>query len=199
MSNEPLLAHSLAEAYLYLMATSCGCCGRGLLHGGDARRIESPQDRPRVTIEATCHACHDETTHNFQLAREPEADKPNEGAVVNPTGEPSRIIDVGQWIVLFRIITEAAGRETDKVQARHLGIEAAQCLEEALKFYDEVGNDLPPPEALFHEVSRKRFQKSPEHFSRQRLINLRAKLPTLAVMRSRLKSPAKRPWWRPWK
>jgi hypothetical protein len=117
-----------------------------------------------------------------------------QAAVVNPTDEPSRILDVGQWIVLFRMITERAAREIDKIQARHLGIEAAQCLEEALKFYDDVDNDLPPQEALFTEASRTRFRKAPEQFSRRRLIDLRAKLPSGSAMRASLSAKKKR-WW----
>jgi hypothetical protein len=94
------------------------------------------------------------------------------------------------------MIIEAATRETDKTQARHLGIEAAQCLEEALKFYDDVGNDLPPPEAFFTEVSRERFRDAPEQFSKRRLIGLRAKLPSMRVMRRSITSRGKRRWWR---
>jgi hypothetical protein len=94
------------------------------------------------------------------------------------------------------MITEAAGKTADKAQARHLGLEAAQCLEEALKFYDDVDNDLPSTEALFTEASRQRFRDHPEQFSRRRLIELRSKLPSAATMRSRLTSPGKKRWWR---
>ncbi len=200
----PLVAHSLAEAYLYLLATPCPSCDRGPLEGGDAHRLDSPDSNlshggqcpPQVLIDAICAACGETTSYTFGLPHGLAADEPDKGAVVNPADAPSRIIDVAQWITLFRTITEAAGQEADKIQARHLGLEAAQCLEEALKFYDEVGNDLPPPEALFHEASRKRLKENPQQFSKERLINLRSKLPTLAVMRSRLKARPKRRWWR---
>jgi hypothetical protein len=122
-----------------------------------------------------------------------DADGPT---VVNPTDEPSRILDVGQWILLFRMSLEAADKEVDKVLARRLGIEAAQCLEEALKFYDEVDNDLPPPEAFFDEASRERFRDAPEQFSRRRLIELRSKLPSPSTIRSRPSAGKKKSWWR---
>jgi hypothetical protein len=151
-----------------------------------------------VCIKATCGGCETTTSRLFRLGQRPGSDRRGGSAVVNPTDEPSRLLDVGQWIMLFRMIVEAASRETNKVQVRHFGIEAAQCLEEALKFYDEVGNDLPPPEALFTDASRERFQEHPEQYSRRRLLELRSRLPTLSAMRSSL-SPGRdkgKPWWR---
>jgi hypothetical protein len=56
-------------------------------------------------------------------------------------------------------------------------MDAAQCLREALKFYDDEDNDLPPRNALFHEASRRRFWDHPEEFSRQRLLNALSRLP----------------------
>jgi hypothetical protein len=204
MQDELLPANSLAEAYLYLMATACASCGRGPLQGSDAT-IAKPTPRTTATgapytrtavIEARCAACRAATTLTFQIPERTQEDDEGAPAIVNPTNEPSRILDVGQWIMLFRVITEAAGKEKDKVQARHLGIEAAQCLEEALKFYDEPGNDLPPHEAVFTEPTRRRLKEAPQHFSRRRLIELRAKLPTMSAMRAALTKRRKRPWWR---
>ncbi len=202
--EDPLIAHSLAEAYLYLMATPCASCGGGPLKGGDATSLGAgaangvPPQTHQWRIEATCNACRTAVTSTFQVpgSREPTSAGPAQTTVVNSTDEPSRIVDVGQWIVLFRLITEAASKETDKVQARHLGLEAAQCLEEALKFYDEPDNDLPPPEAFFTVASRERCRRAPEQFARRRLVELRAKLPTISYMRARLSGEKKRPWWR---
>ena len=199
MPDTPLVAHSLAEAYLYLMATPCAACGKGLLKGEDARPIEGDRDPMVVSIAVACGACDAREEYRFELPQGLGTD-PNGGpAVVNPTDEPSKAIDVAQWITLFRMIAEAAAKETDKVEARRLGLESAQCLEEALKFYDDADNDLPPSEAFFHATSRERLAKTPEQFSRQRLIELRAKLPTIAVMRSHAATehkPRKRRWWR---
>jgi hypothetical protein len=95
---------------------------------------------------------------------------------INPTAEPSEILDVAQWVMLSGMVAASATSEPDKVRKRRLFIEAAQCLEEALKFYAD-DNDLPPAAAFFHDGSRLRFRQSPEHFSRQRLLHLRSKLP----------------------
>lgn len=152
-----------------------------------------------VVIKATCGACQHVVDLTFELPHGLGTDKSGGPPVVNPTDEPSHIIDVARWITLFRVITEAADRETDKMEVRRLGLEAAQCLEEALKFYDEPDNSLPPPEAFFDEDSRRRFQENPERFAKQRLIDLRAKLPSMSVMMSRLSSGGKakrKRWWR---
>ncbi|NLE57208.1 MAG: hypothetical protein GX616_02525, partial [Planctomycetes bacterium] len=59
---------------------------------------------------------------------------------------------------------------------RRMRIEAAQCLDEALKFFDE-DNDLPPREAFFTEKSYRRFLERPELYTRQRLIEMRSPSP----------------------
>ncbi len=229
MSKDALVAHSLAEAYLYLMATPCGSCGKGPLRGSGgewhagarvdasarsttlsserppaAEGARSPGDEWIVSVTASCDACQAADTHLFRLPEGPGSYAFDEWPVVNPTDEPSRIIDVAQWITLFRMLTEAGDRETEKTKTRHLNIEAAQCLEEALKFYDEVGNDLPPREAFFQDASRRRLKDSPEQFSRQRLMDLRAKLPIPSTFARRGgvaptgsdAADSKRRWWR---
>jgi hypothetical protein len=74
------------------------------------------------------------------------------------------------------MIGEAAGRSDDKLQVRRFGIQAAQCLDEALKFYlpDE---ELPGPVAFFNAASRERFRQHPEQFARRRLVEMKLKLP----------------------
>lgn len=199
MSFAPLVAHSLAEAYFYLMATPCAACGAGPLKGGEATGQRRVGDAPTVSIHAQCACCAARHAFVFALPEGTGLADPSGTADVNPTDEPSRLLDVAQWITLAHVIIEAAGRQTDKGQARRLGIEAAQCLEEALKFYED-GNDLPPSRALFHDSSRVRLKESPHLFSRQRLIEMRRKLPSLATMRTRLAPPpAKRSWWARWR
>jgi len=78
--------------------------------------------------------------------------------------------------MLSGMIAATASTETNREQKRRLLIEAAQCLDEALRFYSGE-NDLPPADAFFHEGSRLRFRQTPEHFSRERLLHLRSKWP----------------------
>jgi hypothetical protein len=182
MSDAPLVAHSLAEAYLYILATPCASCGRGPLRGGEGEPGEYPAAGFTVAIAATCGWCQIVTRWKFQLPGPPQAVPVNQVPVVNPTDEPSLILDVAQWITLFRMMTETSGKEENKGAARRLSLEAAECLDEALKFYEE-DNDLPPKEAFFHQGSRERFRDHAEQFSRQRLLHLRSKLPTRWPMR----------------
>lgn len=199
MPSTPLVAHSLAEAYFYLMATPCAACGAGPLKGGEATGQRPGGKAPAVSIHAECARCAARHAFVFALPEGTGLADPSGTADVNPTDEPSQLVDVAQWITLAHVIIEAAGRQIDKGEARRLGIEAAQCLEEALKFYEE-DNDLPPGRALFHDSSRHRLKESPHLFSRQRLIEMRRKLPSLATMRARFTQPVrKRPWWARWR
>ncbi len=208
MERDPLPAHSLAEAYLYLMAASCPACGRGPMAAGRARP-DTDTEPLQLTISASCKACEHASDYVFSLPGDLLAlealQESRLAARVNPSPEPSAIVDVAQWIMLFRMISEAAARSSDKVEARQLGYEAAQCLDEALKFYDAADdNDLPPNSAFFHESSRHRRREHPQEFSRVRLIELRAKLPTLDVMEAERfvssghKKKSRKKWWPPW-
>lgn len=174
MPEEPLNAHSLAEAYLFLMATPCETCTQGPVESVSVRSIDSSSSAT-LAILARCTRCGAESTLSFQFADECRSQKES---TLNPTDEPSRILDVGQWVMLYHMILETASREENSIQSRTLKIEAAQCLTEALRFYDDPANDLPPAEAFFNDASSERFRDAPHQFSKTRLLSLRAKLPT---------------------
>jgi len=206
MSNELLTANSLAEAYLYLMATPCEVCGKGPLEGEDAKRIDASSNTLdevalKVRIDIRCAACGADSHITFRLPHGTCVDEQTSLPCVNPTPDPSTIIDVAQWVTLFRVIATQASKTDDKMEARCLGLEAAQCLEEAIKFYED-DNDLPPPSALFYEATRQRLADHPEEFSRRRLLDLRSKWPSMSVIRAKTataESTTKRKhWWKPW-
>lgn len=198
MSLTPLPVHSLAEAHLYLMVTPCAACGRGALK---ARNAEPNADRLAVT--ARCDACGNERPYDFLLTegRWPDPQS-QEARRINASAEPSAIIDVAQWLTLFRVILDAASRETDKREARMLGYEAAQCLEEALKFY-LPDSDLPPEDAFFSDRTRQLAKENPEQFTRQRLVGLRHRLPALRRMEGQIRTDERADrtgrWWEFWK
>lgn len=181
-----LTAHSLSEAYFYLMVTHCSVCGEGPIQGGGGRLVDTDlrqTDQSTVSIHCKCRLC--EAPQDFIFAipvnlASLDLEKPNQ---INITSESSKIIDVAQWITLYFMLCESANHEQNieqnKSKARNLRIEARYCLEEALKFYVE-DNDLPPGSAFFHEPSRERLASNPEQFSRSRLINLLASLPNPA-------------------
>ncbi len=182
LSDASLVAHSRAEIHLYLQVTRCPSCGRGPLHGEEADPGVTSSSGRILEAAATCGLCQAVTRWAFRLPGPSQPVPADQAEVVNPTDEPSRMLDVAQWLTLFGMMTEAAGKELTKVAARRLSLKAAQCLDEALKFYEE-DNDLPPNNAFFQEESRERFRNHPQQFSRQRLLHLRSKLPTHWPMR----------------
>jgi len=180
MPQDPLLAHTLAEAYLYFLATPCSSCGQGPVRktGAAPDGGSDPDDSRLLRVRAKCDTCQAEVTQAFKLTVGSDRVDHAAPAVINPTDEPSCLLDVGQWTTLYKMLLEAAEHDSDSIQARRLRIEASQCLDEALKFYTDPDNDLPPLEALFTDASRERFREYPQQFSRRRLIESRSKLPT---------------------
>lgn len=193
-SDEPLPVHSLAEAHLYVMIHRCTACAGGAYQAEQANAVDAA-----LELSAHCTQCNASQTFHFELieGRWPTA---AEAAVqrINGSPEPSRIIDVAQWVTLFRVILDRASKEANREAARRLGYEAAQCLEEALKFYDPQ-HDEPPIDAFFSDETRRRFEQHPDQFVKERLVGLRHKLPTLKVMERTLDEAAGTKWWQFWK
>lgn len=177
MSSDPLFAHSLAEIRFYLRATPCTSCGKGPLTQQESVPETGSKTDCSVIVNASCDTCRFPHTLTFRISPPSISPGETEPPTVNPTDQPSRLLDVGQWITLFRVMLDSAEHQDDKPAARKLKLEAAQCLDEALKFYDEEDNDLPPVEAVFTNATRERLRKAPEQFSRRRLLGLRSQLP----------------------
>ncbi len=191
-------AHSLAEAYFYLSINPCPDCATGVRDAGEGLRLPDVGGTARVEIETTCRSCNAVVRTVFELSDSSSLGGGQAAPMISRSDKPSHLIDVAQWLTLFRVTAEAAAREPNKQAARLKGVEAALCLEEALKFYDDDDNDLPPGDAFFKDESRQRLRDHPDQFSRQRLIEMRAKLPALDVMQRSAQSP-RRAWWRFWR
>ncbi len=195
MDDARLHAHSLAEAFMYLGVTPCARCHKGPLACDE--KI-SADDGRLITMQGQCAQCANRFEFIFTLPiNDAPQDRDDLYPVLNPTEEPSHILDVGQWITLFRVILEAADKEEKKIEARRLGYEAAQCLDEALKFYTD--NELPPESAAFTPESRDRLRDHPELFARERLLDLRSKLPKTTTMQNAItRDQRPKPWWKFW-
>jgi len=202
---QPLRAHSWAEAYLYLKVTPCPACAQGPWElqverpatvEGSAR---SPGGQVR-SLRAKCLHCGAQQEFIFHCAN-PDPEDPPRPALerINPGPEPSEIIDLGQWLSLFHLLVDQAHRSPDAAESRRVAFQAAQCLDEALKFYTE-DDELPPRAAFRTEASRRAFAEHPEKFARQRLRDMRSRLPDLRVMERHLtrdaRAPSRRRWWR---
>lgn len=196
----PLPVRSVVESFYFLLVQHCGACGKGPLDACGSQR-EFHEGTPCRKVNAICRACRQKCKFIFDVSACPDADEPATDPL-DAIGGPSasRIIDVAQWLTLFRAIIRAADDSKDKSEIRRLGFEAAQCLDEALKFYAE--NEKLPGEDAF--LSREAYQLSREQsgqFTRSRLLSHRDKLPSLDIMRRRLQSaeqpkPPGQSWWR---
>lgn len=131
---------------------------------------------------------------------------------INPTEEPSRALDVGEWVQLARFYLGRIERLKDPLERAQLLLDARQCLEEALKFYGP-GDDGPPPGALWSEASRGKVAEQPDVYARTSLAGMLERMPPMKELRkvdaleqkafekSLRQEAAKRvgKWWQFWK
>jgi len=189
----PLHAHTLNEVRYFLLVTPCPSCGKG---PWEIDAMEIPRAAgPRRTVRTHCRKCrHGES---FEICCE---DAPADKEAINQTDEPSRIVDLHQWLALFYMLLEKAS-DTTAAAARLYGYRAALCLAEALKFYPD-DDELPPGRAFFTDAGRTAFREHPEKFARQKLRDMQARLPALPRMAGRVGKdlhPPTRKWWEFWK
>jgi len=177
------------------MVTPCDRC-RGALTI-DRQAVRSLRDT--LSVPVACHQCGQRQELTFALSdwpdSAPETTLPTlDGVtVINPSDDPSQIIDVCGWLTLHGMIVEQARSVDDRAVVRRFQIVAGLCLDEALKFYDE-DNDVPPAEAFFRDSSRKQFRDRPELFALQRLIDQRTALPSL-IREGDSKTKSKKHGW----
>lgn len=188
--------HSVAEAYLYLLATPCPDCRKGSLkQKNDLTKTGSGSSD--WELESHCAACGAEQALRFEIKPIPTREQARSDRI-NPTRERSQAIDLLGWLTLFQTILAASGRESDKQSGRQLASEAAQCLDEALKFY-EPDQELPGEDAFFTESARQRFETHPQHFARSKWLERRLHLPAPSAERVSKRPAPKHPWWRFWR
>ncbi len=204
MAATPIKVHSVAEAYLLLMVTPCAACGKGPFEAASHEAIDFDGTHGRKML-ARCKACGGEQTFFFDLGDVDAADAAGTPGLprINPSDQPSRAIDLAQWLMLFEGIVRAADQTTDRQESRRLGYEAALCLEEALKFYPPGDAEWPDESSFFWDWTLARFREHRHIFARTRLIELRGRLPSLGRMEQSLAGgqarPHKHPWWAFWR
>ena len=196
--DEPLWAHTITEVDYYLMVNPCPQCGKGPMVRTDTSC--SPQSGEIVAVEAICNACSARTALRFACENQlPPGGL--ESQCISPVNQPSRIIDLCQWLSLFYRLIESAAAQVSSYQTRQNGFAAALCLAEALKFYGD--DELPPESAFFSPQSLDAFHQHCEKFARQRLRDIQAKLPALPVMAYRLSQDliprSKKKKWQFWR
>lgn len=197
---QPPRAHSQSEACLYLKVAACAACSQGPMElQGRPEAQPGPSGGPTTLgrLAARCAHCGAQREFVFVWPEAPAGAGASDGPI-NPTSEPSEIIDAAQWLSLHYLLVESADRAADKGEKRRLISQAAQCLEEALRFYTE-DDELPPQSAFSAASSRQAFAEHPEKFARQTLRDMRAKLPSVPPPPGRATSQADRRWWQFWK
>ena len=207
--DEALRAHTLNEVRYYLMATPCPACGKGPWISDATRPAGAvPED---TVIDAHCKHCRHQQSFSVRCQYPPPetraaqraASQSSAGAeaeIINPDDDPSRIVDLGQWLSLFYMLIESASSQEDPAETRRIGFRAALCLAEALKFYGD--DQLPPESAFFLPERLETYRTCPENFARQKLRDMQAKLPNLAIMArnvSRDDRTTRRRWWQFWR
>jgi hypothetical protein len=187
--------HSFAEVYLSIRVAACAKCGRGPITP-DRTNLRLNADDGTFTIMIACGACAAKWDVCYDTRKMPPAgfaplltvDLPlrqrlGELPQISATDEPSELIDVPGWVTLHNMLVDRA-RETaesahsvgGRVLARQMQMQAGECLDEALKFFEE-DDQLPPPAAFFTDAALSQFRHSPELFTRDRLLEMRNKLP----------------------
>ncbi|MCB9851745.1 MAG: hypothetical protein H6819_01515 [Phycisphaerales bacterium] len=184
-------AHSVAEAYLYLKVSPCPHCHRGLLEP----TLDLTRESETWRLPCKCRQCGKPVEQRFQIDPPPTRESA-QSKIINPTDSPSRAIDLVGWLNLFQLILSAAGRSQDRIEGRELALEAAACLDEALKFYRD-GNEMPPESAFFSAAGRTALREHPQRFLRSTWLQRRMTLPNAAAA---TKGPAdpqtrRRRWW----
>ncbi len=197
ITDAPIVpVHSVAEAYLFLMVCRCRSCGAGPLKSGeDLTKASSALDR--WTLHAACSACGAERSLSFTIQPPPTREEASSNRV-NPTADRSRAIDLLGWLTLFQTVLAESHKQADRETARQLAYEAAQCLDEALKFY-EPDNEIPGEDAFFTDVSRRRFRDHPQHFSRETWRQRRLVLPDIQARQKPAAPSDQRRWWPFWR
>jgi len=194
---EPLPARTLNEVRYYLMAVPCPLCGKGPRELTPARE-DARTGRP-IRLEWVCTHCRRTQSLAVQL-RQDRAAGNEDPECINPTEQPSRIVDLAQWLSLFYLMVESAAGDKAKPAVRRKGYRALLCLLEALKFYED--DELPPERAFFSEATAAVFREHPERFAKQRLRDLKDKLPAANTMRRRLvreEGKKRKRWWAFWR
>ena len=197
MPDASLPANSLAECYLYLKVTPCSICRSGATEPGEPVVDHAGRD---VRITVSCGNCGGSVQYRFTTdAVNSPVDPLSAPGPINTTSKPSQLIDIAQWVTLHGLLREMANASPDRQEARWLAHRAAQCLDEALRFYPD-GEELPPADAFYADSSRQAFREHPERFARERLLAMRGRLPAVGVEErvfSRVSSKG-RPWWKFW-
>ncbi len=208
--DNPVPVHSVQEEYFYMMVHPCSCGGPWQSRSQTIEERDDGTIRHHVT--AACFRCGREHTFHFALDHRPDPKTPVRE--INPTDEPSRALDLAEWLRLAEFYLGRVERLPTKVEKAQSLLDARQCLEEARKFFGP-DQEEPPPEALWSEASRRWARRHPDTCRRSAVEAMLARLPPLerlrqadaldqkafseAVRAEARRRAGRRRWWQFWK
>ena len=200
--------HSVQEEYFYMMVHPCTCGGPWLSQG---QEVEEQEAKVLHRVTAACFKCNKERTFHFLLDERPGPKDPIRA--INPTEEPSRALDLAEWLGLAEFYLGRIERLDAKVEKAQSLLDARQCLEEARKFFS-AEDEAPPAPALWSEKSRRAAEARPEAFRRSTIEGMLERLPPLErlrqadsldqktfrqAVRERARRRVGRKWWQFWR
>ena len=200
--DEPLWAQTPNELHYYLLVTPCAQCGRGPLvpqrpePAAAGEEGASPASRQAV-VRTQCKRCNAKADFHFRWEYVEPADAADPDCI-NPSDEPSRIIDLGQWVGLYHMFSAEAGSSRTPAETHRASRQAWLCLAEALKFF--AGEEFPPESAFVTESSIRAYRANQANYAHTHLRDLQAMLPapSLASQPAPPKQAGARAWWRFW-
>ncbi len=191
---KPRTAHSILEAHLYVMLQACAECDVGPLEVS-GRNTEERHIDDIIRLDCACPGCGEKAAYRFRIdSRWAAASEP---PLINPTDEPSKLIDIAQWLTLYHILIARSKEASERTASRGEAYQAALCIEEALKFY-EPDNDLPPAPAFFSDLAREQARTHPAFFARDKLLSMQTGLPDLRATQAVTRAKSSRKWWKFW-
>jgi hypothetical protein len=206
-ADEAVHVHSVQEEFFYMMVHPCACGGAWQ---GDAQQVDESGGQVRHRVSAQCWKCKTQKQFAFVLHRP----KGPEGPVrqINSTNEPSRALDVAEWMDLAKFYLGRIERLAKPVEKAQSLLDARQCLEEALKHFGPE-DSRPPATAFWSDKSRQAAARQPQAFRRAAIQEMLDRIPPIDRLRESdrmeqrefkkaLKAQAKLrvgKWWQFWK
>ncbi len=175
MPSQTLNAKDLWDIASYIELTTCDVCQQGPLYPSIPLPDKIPAESSSLKFELSCSLCGCDQMIEFTVPSG-SAEVSGQNQPKQTYDKPSTIVDLAGWLTLFRIFMDRSDQAVNSAIARTLALHARKCLDEGLMFFF-ANDDTPPPEAFFSQQSLTRFQAQPQHYSRQRIINLRSPLP----------------------
>ncbi|HOX39542.1 MAG TPA: hypothetical protein PL033_16285 [Candidatus Brocadiia bacterium] len=171
MSEKPFRVHSIAEENLFVILHPCVCGGQRIKK---SQELVEENDKLCDEVTLQCGQCGETSKMLFDVSgivgRIPQFDS------INPTSDPSEVIDVVQWLDLaafhFSTLQDNLSKMEDQEKSYFSAI-ALQSVDEALKFYPPNGR-FPLPFSPFSEEGRQLIKEKKDFFAREAVDELRA-------------------------